>query len=99
MRLREKVNDKLTKVYHDDKQMESYNMYEGKQLAIQTLTDPESPHDEEYLIMLQLWDPSTWTLTALKEVYVERSCTLGLFAGMVSSIYNVPVFLQVTIGS
>ena len=91
MRLREKNNDKLTKVYHDEKQMEFYNMYEGKQLAIQMLKQPENPHEEEYLIMLQLWDPNTWNLTSIKEMYVERTCTLAVFAAMVSSIYDIPV--------
>ena len=91
MRLREKNNDKLTKVYHDSKQMDSYNMYEGKQLAIQTLKEPENPHDEEFLAMLQLWDPNTWTLTPIKEIYIERTCSLAFFAAMISSIYDLPV--------
>jgi len=93
MRIREKNNDKLTKVYHDDKQMEIYNMYEGKQLGIQMLAEPENPNDDELLIMMQLWEPNSWSLSPIKEIYVEKSCTLTLFSALISSIYNIPVFL------
>lgn len=94
MRIREKNNDKLTKVYHDEMEMESYNMYEGKQLAIQMLQQIEAPHDEEFLTMIQLWNPNTWSLSPLKEMYIEKSTTMGLFAAMISSLFDIPVLFS-----
>ena len=91
MRIRDKNNDKLTKVYHDTKQMEDYNLYEGKQLAIQMLTEPENPGDDELLVMVQNWNPNSWSLTPIKELYVERTCTLPLFAAILCSVYDIPV--------
>lgn len=97
MRLREKNSDKLTKVYHNKKLMDHYNIFEGKQLAFQMISEMEDPKEEEFLVMLQFWDPDKWTLTPVKELYVEKSCTLALFAGLISSIYDIPVTLQLDV--
>ncbi len=70
--------------------METYNMYEGKQLAVQMLSAPENPGEDELLVMVQLWDPNTWALSPLKELYVDRACTLPLFAAILCSIFDIP---------
>ncbi len=36
--LREKSSDKLTRVYSESALLESYNFFEGKQVALQPLT-------------------------------------------------------------
>lgn len=91
MRLRERNKDKLTKVYHDSKRMDFYKTYEGKQLAVQALKAPESPSENEFLVMVRMWDPHTWALSPLREFYVERSCTLPVFGALLCSVFDVPV--------
>jgi len=41
MRFREKTVDKITKVYIDNEFLERYSMFEGKEIAIQILKEPE----------------------------------------------------------
>jgi len=95
MRLREKSNEKLFKVCHDNKQMDDYNVADGKELAIQMLEAQENPKEDEQLIMVKVWDPNEWTLTPVKELYVERTCDLKEFAAILSSVSGIPVILEV----
>jgi len=98
MRLREKNNDKLTKVYHDSKQMKDYKMLEGKQLGIQILKQAENPSDNEVLVMVKMWNPNTWELSPLREFYVEKSCTLSTFGALLSSLFDIPVSECMSVG-
>lgn len=61
-RMREKLSDKLTQVYADDKILSSYSMYDDKEIAIQLVAGEEPEIESKHLIMVKLWKPETWTL-------------------------------------
>lgn len=96
LRVRERHNERLTKVYRDEKRMDLYGLHEGKQLAVQVLKEAERPGEEEVLVMAQLWNSSDWSLSEVKEFYVERSCSLKAFGAILSSLFGVPVGFAVT---
>lgn len=70
MRLRESAVDKITKVYLDDEFLEKYSMHEGKEIAVQILSEPEVIEQDSILIMIRRWDPVSWELTQIKEIFV-----------------------------
>jgi hypothetical protein len=84
IRLREKGNDRLTKVYHDDVILEQYKMYESKPIAIQSLKDHEEVDPDSILIMLRCWNPSTWALSEMKEIIVKRYSTMDNFSYVIN---------------
>ena len=80
IRLREKANDRLTKLYRDDAILEQYTMFEGKQIAIQILKEPEIVEPDSLLIMIRWWNPATWELSQMKEIIVKRYSTMNDFS-------------------
>jgi hypothetical protein len=70
LRFREKAVDKVMKVFSDEEILDKYSMHEGKEIAIQILEKPERVDQESNLIMIRTWDPQTWELTPVKEIYV-----------------------------
>eukprot|EP00831_Metopus_contortus_P079410 TRINITY_DN7897_c0_g1_i2.p1 TRINITY_DN7897_c0_g1~~TRINITY_DN7897_c0_g1_i2.p1 ORF type:complete len:259 (-),score=51.37 TRINITY_DN7897_c0_g1_i2:47-823(-) len=90
IRLREKNKDKLTKVLHDKLPMDYYSLFEGKHFALQKIAEPESPKEDEFLCMIRYWDPSTWELSPLKEIYIERNNTLEILGAKISSLLAIP---------
>ena len=84
IRLRERANDRLTKVYHDETILEQYKMYESKPIAIQVLDEPEDLDNDSILIMLRSWNPSTWEMTPMREIVVKRYSTLDNFSSLVA---------------
>jgi hypothetical protein len=82
IRLREKLGEKLLQVYHDDRVFSCYHIHDDKEIAIQVLTHPEQPGEvaNKYLIMVKQWNPETWCLSPPREVWVNKSATLGELA-------------------
>ena len=85
IRLREKTGeDKLTSVLHDHRELSRYQIFDGKEIAIQIL--PEAPSqsldelDQSYLVMVKAWDPTDWTLSDLVEIHVPKTATLAEFS-------------------
>lgn len=87
IRLRENANERVTKVYRDDVILEQYSMFEGKQIAIQILKEPEIVDPDSILIMLRCWNPATWELTPMKEILVKRYSTMDEFSNVIHQEY------------
>ena len=86
-RLREKLSDKLTQVYADEKILSSYSMHDDKEIAIQLGSQKEDETDSKHLIMVKHWNPDTWTLDAPQEIYLSKNANLGDFATALQNIY------------
>lgn len=88
IRLREKSGeDKLTQVYHASREMNRYQVYDGKEVAIQIIENNESEQEltetaeeESYLILVKLWDQERWTLSEAVELFVPKVATLEMLA-------------------
>ena len=91
MRLRESAVDKITKVYLDDEFLEKYSMHEGKEIAVQILSEPEVIEQDSILIMIRRWDPVSWELTQIKEIFVWWYMTLNEFGTIMSSMLDIPL--------
>lgn len=87
MRFREKIGDKMGKVYRDQDILEQYYMHEGKEIAIQQLTEPEVVEDDMNLIIFRVWNPSTWELSPVTELYVKRYQTLHELCEQLNKVY------------
>ena len=100
IRLREKTGeDKLTSVLHDQRELSRYQMFDGKEIAVQLLPEvpplSESEIDQSYLVMVKAWDPSDWTMSDLVEVYVPKSATLNEFANILNATFgHIPAELM-----
>ena len=97
LRIREKTTDKLTRVYHDEKSLDYYNVYEGKQLALQILNEEETVGEDDLLIMMRQWNPHTWELSDIYEMYVTKSMTLNDLSVFLFSVYGVQVLIYIYI--
>ena len=96
IRLREKTGeDKLTTVLHESRELTRYQIYDGKEIALQILPEvPQEPaemRDQSYLAMVKLWDPSDWTLSDLVEVYVPKTATLDDFGQLLDSRFGASI--------
>lgn len=90
IRLREKTGeDKLTSVLHESRELSRYQIYEGKEIALQILPElpPESPWEQDqcYLSIVKVWDPSDWTMSDLVEIYVPKNATLAQFGSILAA--------------
>ncbi|CAI2367721.1 unnamed protein product [Moneuplotes crassus] len=87
IRFRERANDRLTKYYRDEVVIEQYRMYEGKQIAIQSLPAQEVIDQDDIIIMIRSWNPETWQITPMKELVVKRYSTLDEFSHILAKEY------------
>jgi len=89
LRLREKSgDDKLTTVYHDCRELSRYHMYDGKEVAIQVLEHASEGDDSNaYLALVKEWNPATWEMSSLREVYVPKQATLADFGQILSKSF------------
>lgn len=90
IRFREKANDRLTKLYRDEVILEQYRMFEGKQVAIQKLDRPEDIDVDSIIVMLRCWNPSTWSLSSMREIIVKRYSSLDEFSQIISLHCSIP---------
>lgn len=60
--MRENLADKLCEVYHDDKILETYKIYDDKEISIQLIQNPDQRVENCFLVMVKLWDTDSWTL-------------------------------------
>ena len=95
LRLREKSAEKLLSVYHDESVFEKYSMYDGKEIAIQIINSEDrifEESDENYLLMVKEWDPSSWQLSDPKEIFIKKNATLEELAHALSIIFpHIPI--------
>ena len=95
LRLREKSAEKLLSVYHDESVFEKYSMYDGKEIAIQIINSEDrifEESDENYLLMVKEWDPSSWQLSEPKEIFIKKNATLEELAHALSIIFpHIPI--------
>ena len=65
-------------------------MFDGKEVGIQVLRDEEVEQniDEDYLLlMVKEWDPSTWTISDPKEVFIKKNQTLNDLGTILSKVF------------
>lgn len=67
--------DKLTQVYHNDRDLIRYQIYDGKEIAIQIVKQDLSNMDS-YLIMVKMWNSETWEISPAKEINIHKTSTL-----------------------
>ena len=82
IRLREKTGeDKLTQVYHEQREFNRYQIFDGKEVAIQILPEVSEESDEQreqsHLLMVKAWDPSDWSLSDPVELFIPKQATLS----------------------
>lgn len=89
MRLREKLSEKLTVVFDEDKVLSHYQMFDDKEIAIQIVEEPTFQEDS-HLVMVKVFDPESWALGAPREVWVQIKANLGDFASILSEQLGIP---------
>lgn len=87
--LREKHgDDKLMQVFRDDRSLNSYSVFDGKEIAIQLIPTEQVPADS-CLIMVKLWHPSTWEISSTKHISVPKTATLDDFCTLVAIEFDI----------
>lgn len=81
----------MFQVYIDEQLLDDFNMFEGKQIGIQILEEPETIIEDNILLVVRYWNPQTWELSPIQEIFSFKSLTLDAFSLSLSAIYNIPV--------
>ena len=90
LRLREKTSDKLTRVLKDSEQLNNYTMFDRKNLALVDLDEKEKPlEDNEILINIRRWFPSTWDISKPKEIIVKKNDTMEVLGKVISEAFQI----------
>ena len=71
LRLRERSNDKLGKVFLNTLAIKLYGMYDNKPLAFEILEEEERFDRSDILIVVREWNQVDWTLSAPKEIVAK----------------------------
>lgn len=74
--MREKLAEKLCSVYHDEKVLESYQMHDDKELAVQIVPEAAQADavecEEMHFVMIKVWNPDTWALSEPFELWLPK---------------------------
>jgi len=92
IRLREKVSDKMVKVYRNSA-MKMQGVSDKKQVAVEVLDREEKIGPKENLIICRVWNPSTLDLGPRFEIIVDRNASLKkLGEKIIEKEPSIPVF-------
>lgn len=58
-------------------------------MAIQVLGEPDVATADSYLLMVRVWDPETWSLTAPVELLVPKTASLDQVGAVISAKVGV----------
>ena len=70
--------------------MDSYGIFNGKQIAIQITNSEEDPSPEDILLLVKCWNPESWELSDTFEIYVSKNTTLANFGSLLSNLFGIP---------
>lgn len=73
IRLWERYGQILRKVLIDSLEIKSYGIYDNKTLTFQLLDYEEVFDPNDLVVYARSWDPSTWSLSEIKELIVKKS--------------------------
>jgi len=79
LRLREKVGNRLMKVYRNSA-LKSQGVSDKKQVAVEVLQEPETITPKEFLTVVRTWNPETLEISQSFEIIVDKTKSLKHFA-------------------
>lgn len=82
-RIREKVNDKMGKIYRE-RPMKEQQIIEKREIAIEVGEDKLELKD--YSIYVRLWDQLNWRLSNKYEVIVNKNTTVSDLANIIHTL-------------
>lgn len=91
IRLREKNSDRLTRTLFDEMILKSQTIYEKKQYALQIVEGEEDLKSSDMITLVKVWNPSTWELSAPKEVKIPKNSNLHTFGEKISQQLDIPI--------
>ena len=91
MRLRERQQEKLSKVLRDDQMIKSVTLYEKKTFALQAIPEGVTLEDTDLVLVAKMWSPSTWELSDPKEIVINKSSKFHEFGDKLSQEFGIPV--------
>jgi ubiquitin carboxyl-terminal hydrolase 47 len=92
IRLRERNGEKLSKVLVSKDKMSQYHLYDKKGFAIQLLDRSErEPTENEIMIVVRRWYPSTWELSKPQEVLINKNWKIFEMGQALSALFSIPV--------
>ena len=75
-------------VFRNDRSLNSYGVFDGKEIAIQLIPAEQVPADS-CLIMVKLWQPSTWEISPTRHICVPKTATLNDFCTLVATAFDI----------
>lgn len=92
VRLREKVNLKLGKVFHNDDLLKSHRIYDRQPFVLEQLSHEEHTSAGQMILYVKLFNIFTYELSyPPEEVFVTQATTLEELAVMLSQRFSLPV--------
>ena len=79
LRLREKVGNRLMKVYRNSA-LKGQGVSDKKQVAVEVLQEPETLTPKEFLTIVRTWNPETLDISPSFEIIVDKTKSLKYFA-------------------
>lgn len=93
IRVRDKVGTKAGKVLYPYQPLSALGrIYDGKDFAIQKMQDrPTYPADNEMIVEVQMWKPSSWEFGPRSEIFVSADITVSAFRWLLASMSGIPI--------
>ena len=82
-RIREKVSDKIGKIYRE-RPIKEQQLIEKREIAIEFKPDGIDSKDfKDFSVYVRVWDPEQWTLSDKLELIVNKTTSMKEFASMI----------------
>ena len=92
LRLRERNNDRLSRVLRESEPLKNYTLFEKKQICIQQFQTECSELDTlDMVILVRKWSPASWELSEPREVTICRHATFGDLGTLCASLFQIPI--------
>ena len=77
-------------MYHNDRLLDAYGMHNGKQIAVQITAEKEEAKSDSILITIRSWNPLSWEMSEMYEMYCPKSMTLDNLGATLSALFGLP---------
>lgn len=92
IRIREQnTNNSLGRVFAEDENVSYYKIYEGKKMAIEVLSSPDTFTSQDLLVIVRSWSPNTWELSEYQDVILPKNSHFDKLGEILASKFGIEV--------
>ncbi|CAD8102865.1 unnamed protein product [Paramecium primaurelia] len=90
IRLRYKLNTKLSQVYHDDQLLKNLRLFDNQTIIIEKLEKQDEIKENQLLGYVRFYNPKDFTLSfPPKEIFLNSTDTMHEASNVISNLFNI----------